>query len=125
MYRFNIYRKRNTCLIHLIIFELFSLIILAQSTAFNGCAFYRHFRKIAKSDYELHHVCLSVRPHATVRSIPLQWEIFWTKVVEKTYFMFSNFSPRKSFRMWDSVEKYGKVGQATDKNIIWRMRIAC
>jgi hypothetical protein len=39
-------------------------------------------------------------------------------------FMFNNFS-RKSFRLWDNVEKYGIVRQATDDNITRRMRFAC
>jgi hypothetical protein len=38
--------------------------------------------------------------------------------------MFNNFS-RKSCRLWDNVEKYGTAGQATDDNIIRRMRFAC
>jgi len=37
--------------------------------------------------------------------------------------MFRNFI-RKSCRLWDNVGKYGKAGQATEGNIIWRMRIA-
>jgi len=32
---------------------------------------------------------------------------------------------RKSCRLWDNVEKYGRAGQATDDNIIRRMRIVC
>lgn len=27
--------------------------------------------------------------------------------------------------LWDNVQKYGRVGQATDGNLIWRMRFAC
>jgi hypothetical protein len=38
--------------------------------------------------------------------------------------MFYNFFPKKC-RLWDNTEKYGRVGQATDDNIIRRMRIAC
>ena len=34
-----------------------------------------------------------------------------------------NFS-RKSYRVWDNVE-YGRAGQATDDNLIRRMRVAC
>jgi uncharacterized protein (UPF0305 family) len=57
----------------------------------------------------------------------LEWEMFQTKVVEKiktrilclaTFF-------RKSYRLWDNVEKYGTARQATDDNIIRRMRFAC
>jgi hypothetical protein len=32
---------------------------------------------------------------------------------------------RKSYRLWDNVEKYGTARQATDDNIIRRMRFAC
>jgi len=32
--------------------------------------------------------------------------------------------PRKSCRLRDKVEIYGRARQATDENIIWRMRIA-
>ena len=32
---------------------------------------------------------------------------------------------RKSCRLWDNVEKYCRAGQATDDNIIWRLRTAC
>jgi hypothetical protein len=35
------------------------------------------------------------------------------------------FPPRKSCRLWDKVEKYCGVAQATDDNIIQRLRIAC
>ena len=39
--------------------------------------------------------------------------------------MLSNFfSPRKSFLLWDN-EKYGRARQATDDNVIRRMRFAC
>jgi hypothetical protein len=33
--------------------------------------------------------------------------------------------PRKLYRLWDNVEKYGRDRQATDDNIIRRMRFAC
>jgi hypothetical protein len=32
---------------------------------------------------------------------------------------------RKSCRLWDNARKYGRAGQATDDNIIQRMRIVC
>jgi hypothetical protein len=32
---------------------------------------------------------------------------------------------RKSCRLWDNMEKYGRARQATDDNITRRMRIAC
>ena len=33
--------------------------------------------------------------------------------------------PRKSYRLWDNVEKYGTVGEAIDDNITRRMRFVC
>jgi hypothetical protein len=42
----------------------------------------------------------------------------------KYIFCWITFS-RKSCRLWDNVEKYGTAGQATDGNIIRRMRFAC
>jgi hypothetical protein len=49
------------------------------------------------------------------------------KVVEKieTHILYSITFFRKSWRLWDNVEKYGRARQATDDNIIRRMRIAC
>jgi hypothetical protein len=50
------------------------------------------------------------------------------KVVEKikTHVLCSvTHFPRKSFRSGDHVENYGRVRQATDDNIIWRMPIVC
>jgi len=49
----------------------------------------------------------------------LEWEMFQTKVVEKikTYFVFSNYFLRKSYRLWDNVENYCRAGQATDGNM--------
>jgi hypothetical protein len=53
--------------------------------------------------------------------------MFQTKVVQKikTHILCSVTFSRKSCRLWDNVEKYGTVRQATDDNIIRRMRIAC
>jgi hypothetical protein len=55
----------------------------------------------------------------------LEREMFQTKVVEKikTHILCSVTFPRKSCRLWDSVEKYATDRQATVDNIIWR--IAC
>jgi hypothetical protein len=39
--------------------------------------------------------------------------------------MFNNLFPRKSCRLGDNVEKYGRDRQATDGNIMGRMRFAC
>jgi hypothetical protein len=57
----------------------------------------------------------------------LEWEMFLTKFVAKsnTHFMFNNFFPRKSCRLWDNVEKYGRTREATDDNTIRRMLFAC
>ena len=58
----------------------------------------------------------------------LEWEMFQTKVVEKikTHILCSiTFFFRKSCRLWYNVEKYCTAGQATDDDIIRRMRCAC
>ena len=49
------------------------------------------------------------------------------KVVEKieTHILCSITFFRKSCHLWDNVEKYGRARQATDDNIIRRMRFAC
>ena len=39
--------------------------------------------------------------------------------------MFSNFFFSEMVRLWYDVEKYGRVRQATDDSIIWRVRFAC
>jgi hypothetical protein len=53
--------------------------------------------------------------------------MFQTKVVEKikTHILRSITFSLKSCRLWDNVEKYGRVRQTSDDNIIRRMRIAC
>jgi len=54
------------------------------------------------------------------RSFFLEWEMFQTKVVEKTqtHILCSiSFFFQKSFRLWDNVEKYGRFRQATDNNM--------
>ena len=43
---------------------------------------------------------------------------------QNTHFMFSNF-PRKSCRLRDNVEKYGKARQAKSENLIRLMRCVC
>jgi hypothetical protein len=61
-----------------------------------------------------------------VAELFLKWEMFQTKFVEKkltiwvsmTYF-------RKSYRLWDNVERYDRAGEATDDNIVRRMLFAC
>jgi hypothetical protein len=56
-----------------------------------------------------------------------EWEKIQTKVVEKikTHILCSITFSRKSFRLWDNVEKYGRARQTTDDNITRRMRFAC
>ena len=53
--------------------------------------------------------------------------MFPTKVVEKvkTHILYSINCSRKSCRLGGSVEKYGRVGQVTDDNIIRSLRLAC
>jgi len=59
----------------------------------------------------------------------LAWEMFQTKVIEKikTHILCSIIPPppRKSFRLWENVEIYGRAGQAIDHKIIRRMGFAC
>ena len=49
----------------------------------------------------------------------LEWEMFQTKVVEKieTHILCSVTFFRKSWRLWDNVEKCGRAGQVTDDNM--------
>jgi len=53
------------------------------------------------------------------RSFLLEWEIFQTEVVQKikTHILCSIAFFRKSFRLWDNVEKFCRTGQATDDNM--------
>ena len=55
----------------------------------------------------------------------LQWKMSQTEDVEEieTHFMFNNFFPRKSYRLWDNVETSVEWGRP--QMTIWRMRIAC
>jgi len=43
---------------------------------------------------------------------------------QNTRFMFNNFSPRKSYLLWNNVEEYSTARQTTDANIIRRMHIS-
>jgi hypothetical protein len=56
----------------------------------------------------------------------LKWEIFQTEVLQKirTLLCLRTFF-RKWYRLWDNVKKYGGSREATDDNIIRRMRFAC
>jgi hypothetical protein len=53
--------------------------------------------------------------------------MFQVKFVEQnqTHFLCSMTFFRKSSRLWDNVEKYGREGQATGDKIILRIRFAC
>jgi hypothetical protein len=44
---------------------------------------------------------------------------------QSTHYMFNNFFSEDSAVYETMWKKYGTVGQATDNNIIWRMRFAC
>jgi hypothetical protein len=58
----------------------------------------------------------------------LEWKMFQTKFVEKLKTHILYWIPPLFFKLcrsWDNVEKYGTAGQATDYNIIWRLRFAC
>jgi hypothetical protein len=57
----------------------------------------------------------------------LEWKIFQTKAIEeiKTYFMFNKFFFQTLCHVWNNVEIYGIVRQATDDTIMWQMRAAC
>jgi hypothetical protein len=58
--------------------------------------------------------------------ILLKWEMFQTNVIKKikTHIYVLLTLSRKSCSLWDSAEKYGTARQATDGNIIRRMRFA-
>jgi len=60
-------------------------------------------------------------------SILLRMRNISDKVVEKTKsrMLLSVRFSRKSCRLWDNAKTYDTDGQATDDNIIWRMRFAC
>ena len=49
----------------------------------------------------------------------LKWKTFKTKVVDKikTHILCTVTFFRKSYRLWDNVEKYYTTGQATDDNM--------
>ena len=58
----------------------------------------------------------------------LECKMFQTKIVDKIesrVLCLINFSPRKSFRLGDNVEKYGRAGEAADYNITRRMCNSC
>jgi hypothetical protein len=65
--------------------------------------------------------------HLYLAEFFLDWDIFQIKVVDKikTHILCSINFFRKSCRSWDNAEKYGRARQATDDNIIQRMRFAC
>ena len=50
----------------------------------------------------------------------LEWKMFQTNLKRKskyTFYVQDFFFGRKSCRLWDSVEKYCRAGQATDDNM--------
>jgi acetone carboxylase gamma subunit len=49
----------------------------------------------------------------------------WVYITSKHTFYTQYWFFRKSCRLWDNAEKYGTAGQATDDNVIRRMRFAC
>jgi hypothetical protein len=51
----------------------------------------------------------------------LEWEMFQTKVVEKikTHILCSVTFFRKSYCLWDNVEKYGRAREATNDNMAY------
>jgi len=51
--------------------------------------------------------------------------MFQTNVAEKipTHILYSITFSRKSCRVWNNVEKYGRIGQATGGTITWHMGI--
>jgi hypothetical protein len=53
--------------------------------------------------------------------------MFQTKIAEKikTRFIFNHFFSPENRAPYENVKKCGRVGQATDGNVIWRMRFAC
>jgi len=50
----------------------------------------------------------------------LEWKMFQTQVVENTESHILRWVTffRKSYRLWDNVEKLWKAGQATDDNMV-------
>jgi hypothetical protein len=86
-----------------------------------------------KDFYEVWYFCI-FRKHSEKIQVSLKsdknnekWEMFQTKFVEKikTHILCSITFFLKSCRLWVNVEKYGTARQATDDNIIRRMRFAC
>ena len=63
----------------------------------------------------------------TSRWIILQWEVFYNKLVDKTktqiVYLITLF--RKSFRLWENVEKYNGAREVTNDNTIRRICVAC
>ena len=53
----------------------------------------------------------------------LEWEMFQTKVVEKikTHILCSVTFFKKSYRLWDNVEKYGTAGQTAVDNMAYAL----
>ena len=58
-----------------------------------------------------------------IAELCLEWESFQIKIVEKikTHILCSITFSRKSCRLWDNVERYGRAREVADDNIIRRM----
>jgi len=100
-------------------------------------------RKITKSDHYRRYVCPSIHLHGNTRlpldgfSLNLVCEFFFFKCAEKIQFWLKcnkhdgyindlcKFMILSHWILLRIVGKYGTSGQATDDNIIWRIRIAC
>ena len=74
-------------------------------------------------------LCMKTYVHlrSYLTQFSLELEKFRPKDVGKlnTHILRSITFLRKPWHLWDNVEKYCTAGQATEDNIIWRMRIAC
>jgi hypothetical protein len=59
------------------------------------------------------------------RWIFLEWEMFQINVVDKIkiHILYSVTFFRKSFRLWDNVEKYGGAREAADDNMAARSMV--
>jgi hypothetical protein len=74
-------------------------------------------------EVRVHYMKTNVHLWSYFSAFFLEWEIFLTKIVEKvkTHILCSGNLSRESCPLWHNGEKYGRAGQATDDNLIWRM----
>jgi hypothetical protein len=56
-----------------------------------------------------------------------EWDMLQTSAVEKIkmHILWWIIFSQKQYHLWDNVNKYGKVGQATGGNVIQPMHFAC